>query len=148
MSAYPHEYEFIKSEGVEFRFLARPLKVVTEGGRVNGLECVRAESASAVAANGATAKTIPVDVEGSEFVLPADLIIKAIGQNRPGLVSRLGLVTELGFIAVNGDMETNLSGVYAGGDCVRARGSASTVMAVQDGKLAASAIHRRLSTHG
>ena len=36
------------------------------------------------------------------------------------------------------------SGVYAGGDCTRAKGSASTVMAVQDGKLAAEAIHAQL----
>jgi glutamate synthase (NADPH/NADH) small chain len=56
----------------------------------------------------------------------------------------LGLQTERGYIKVNDDFETSLPGVYAGGDCIRARGSASTVMAVEDGKLAAFAIHRKL----
>ena len=46
------------------------------------------------------------------------------------------------------EFETSLPGIYAGGDCIRARGAASTVMAVQDGKLAAPAIHERLVAHG
>ncbi len=37
-----------------------------------------------------------------------------------------------------------MPGVFAGGDCMRAKNAASTVMAVQDGKLAAAAIHRRV----
>jgi glutamate synthase (NADPH/NADH) small chain len=57
----------------------------------------------------------------------------------------IGLETEKGYIRVNDDFETSLPGVYAGGDCIRAKGSASTVMAVQDGKMAAFAIHRKLT---
>jgi glutamate synthase (NADPH/NADH) small chain len=83
-------------------------------------------------------------VPGSEFVLPCDQVVKAIGQEKPWLAQALGLETEKGFIKVNQAYETSLPGVYAGGDCIRARGSASTVMAVQDGKLAAFAIHRSL----
>jgi glutamate synthase (NADPH/NADH) small chain len=60
----------------------------------------------------------------------------------------LKLKTEKGFIQVGDHFETSLPGVYAGGDCVRARGAASTVMAVQDGKLAAQSIHERLVAHG
>ena len=44
-------------------------------------------------------------------------------------------------------LQTSAPRVYAGGDCIRVKGAASTVMAVQDGKLAATAIHERL-THG
>jgi glutamate synthase (NADPH/NADH) small chain len=69
--------------------------------------------------------------------------VKAIGQVKPAL----GLATDNGFIKVSEDFETSIPGVFAGGDCVRAKGAASTVMAVQDGKLAAAAIHRRLM-HG
>jgi len=58
------------------------------------------------------------------------------------------LQTEKGFIQVNADFETSVAGVYAGGDCIRARGAASTVMAVQDGKLAARAIQERLVGRG
>jgi glutamate synthase (NADPH/NADH) small chain len=56
----------------------------------------------------------------------------------------LGLETRKGFIAVDNDFATNRANVYAIGDCIRARGAASTVMAVQDGKLVAAAIHRKL----
>ena len=78
-------------------------------------------------------------------MIPADQIIKATGQQRPPLASLLGLEIEHGFIKVDTDYETSLPGVFAGGDCIRSRGAASTVMAVQDGKLAARAIHRKLT---
>jgi len=83
-------------------------------------------------------------VPGSEFVLEADQIVKAVGQNRPSLAALLGLQTKKGFIAVDASFKTSIDGVYAIGDCIRSRGAASTVMAVQDGKLAAGAIHRQL----
>jgi len=86
----------------------------------------------------------PVVVPGSEFVLEADQIVKAVGQNRPSLAALLGLQTKKGFIAVDASFKTSIDGVYAIGDCIRSRGAASTVMAVQDGKLAAGAIHRQL----
>jgi len=60
----------------------------------------------------------------------------------------LKLRTAKGFIETSDQFETSLTGVYAGGDCIRARGAASTVMAVQDGKLAARSIHERLVAHG
>jgi glutamate synthase (NADPH/NADH) small chain len=60
----------------------------------------------------------------------------------------LRLQTNKGFIQVNSEFETSLPGIYAGGDCIRVRGAASTVMAVQDGKLAARAIHERLVGRG
>jgi glutamate synthase (NADPH/NADH) small chain len=140
MTAYPHEYDFIKLEGCEFRFLTRPVRVVSQNGRVTGLECVRAE----LGAPDSSGRPAPVDVARSEFVIAADLIIKAIGQNKPALAAKLGLETERGFIQVDADLETSVPGVFAGGDCIRAKGAASTVMAVQDGKLAAQAIHKRL----
>ena len=74
--------------------------------------------------------------------------MKATGQERPSLVSLLNLKTEKGFIQVDANFETSLPGVYGGGDCIRTRGAASTVMAVQDGKLAARAIHERLVARG
>jgi dihydropyrimidine dehydrogenase (NAD+) subunit PreT len=140
MTAYPHEYEFIKLEGVEFRFLTKPVSIVTASGAVQGLRCIRVE----LGPPDASGRPAPFEVPGSEWVLAADQVIKAIGQNKPDLASRLGLATDGGYIRVNSDLETSVSGVYAGGDCVRAKGSASTVMAVQDGKLAAKAIHSKL----
>jgi glutamate synthase (NADPH/NADH) small chain len=127
MTAYDHEYDFVKREGVAFEFLAQPLRVLTKDGAVSGLECARVVA-------------FPQLLPGSEFVLPADQIIKAIGQQRPGIAALLNLKTTAGLIEVNDAFETSVPGIYAGGDCIRIKGAASTVMAVQDGKLAAHAI--------
>ncbi len=142
MTAYEHEYEFIKKEGVEFRFLTQPIEILSEGGKVTGLKCIRME----LGAPDASGRPSPQPVAGSEFVLEADQVVKAIGQEKPNVATLLGLQTDRGYIKVNDDFETSQPKVYAGGDCVRAKGSASTVMAVQDGKLAAFAIHRELAT--
>jgi dihydropyrimidine dehydrogenase (NAD+) subunit PreT len=144
MTAYAHEYEFIKQEGVSFSFLTQPVRVVVENGAVRGLECVRM-SLGSVDASG---RPSPKAVAGSEFLIPTDQIVKAIGQEKPVLAALLQLKTEKGFIQVDLHFETSLPGVYSGGDCIRARGAASTVMAVQDGKLAARAMHERLMAHG
>ena len=141
MTAYPHEYEFIKKEGVEFRFLTQPVRVITEEAVVSALECVRMQLAEL----DNSGRPAPKPIIGSEFQMPADLVIKAIGQEKPSIASLLGLETERGFIRVTEDFETSLPGVFAGGDCIRVSGAASTVMAVEDGKLAARAIHRRLA---
>lgn len=140
MTAYAHEYDFVKQEGVEFEFLTQPIAVKTGDGGITGLECVRI----GLGAPDASGRPAPVPIAGSNFVVPADQIIKAIGQLKPAIAALLGLTTERGLILVNGSFETNVPGVYAGGDCVRVKGSASTVMAAQDGKLAAAAIHAKL----
>jgi glutamate synthase (NADPH/NADH) small chain len=144
MTAYPHEYEFIKREGVNFLFLTQPVRVHAEDRVVRSLECVR----MSLGTPDASGRPSPQRIAGSEFLLPADQIVKAIGQQKPSVASLLKLETEKGFIRVSREFETSLAGVYAGGDCIRARGSASTVMAVQDGKLAAHAIHERLVARG
>lgn len=141
MSCYEHEYDFARKEGIEFRFLAQPSRVVLEGGISIGLECLRVE----LGKPDASGRPAPMIVKGSEFVLTADQIVKAIGQNKPSLAAHLGLETKKGFIAVDANFQTSLAGVYAIGDCIRASGAASTVMAVQDGKLAAAAIHQQFA---
>jgi len=144
MTAYAHEYDFIKREGVSFCFLTQPVRVHAENGMVNSLECLRMSLGPA----DVSGRPSPQPVAGSEFFLPADQVVKAIGQQKPSLASRLKLKTEKGFIQVNSNFETSLPGIYAGGDCIRARGAASTVRAVQDGKLAGHSIHERLVEHG
>lgn len=133
MTAYPHEYEFAKSEGIEFRFLTQPVRVLKD----EGLECVRMQ----LGAEDRSGRPAPEAVPHSEFMVRADQVVKAIGQKKPSLAALLGLRVNGGFIAVDEQFETSVAGVYAIGDCVRVAGAASTVMAVQDGKLAAEAIH-------
>jgi len=144
MTAYPHEYDFVKREGVAFWFLAQPVKVHHDNGSVKALECVR----MALGEPDASGRPAPQPLPDSNMLLPADQIVKAIGQHKPSIAQLLNLRTEKGFIEVNDRFETSSPGVFAGGDCIRARGSASTVMAVQDGKLAARSIHQRLVNHG
>jgi dihydropyrimidine dehydrogenase (NAD+) subunit PreT len=139
MTAYPHEYDFVRKEGVEFRFLTQPIGVRVERGDVTALECVRMELRDP----DHSGRFAPRPTPGSEFLIDADQVVKSIGQEKSPLAKALGLDTERGYIKVNGDYETNLAGVYAGGDCIRTKGAASTVMAVQDGKLAARAITKR-----
>jgi len=140
MTCYEHEYLFAREEGIEFRFLSQPSRVLLEREQPIGLECLRVE----LGAPDRSGRPAPTAVAGSEFVLESDQIIKAVGQQKPPLASFLGLRTAKGFIAVDSEFETSLTGVYAIGDCIRSRGAASTVMAVQDGKLAAAAIGRKL----
>jgi dihydropyrimidine dehydrogenase (NAD+) subunit PreT len=144
MTAYAHEYDFIKREGVRFSFLTQPVRVHEENGSVQALECLRVSLGAA----DASGRPSPHPVNGSEFLIPADQIVKATGQEKPHLAALLNLKTEKGFIQVSSTFETSLPGVYAGGDCIRDRGAASTVMAVQDGKLAARSIHERLVGNG
>ncbi len=136
MTAYAHEYEFIRKEGVRFEFLAQPVAV-----REGGLECVRIE----LGEPDASGRPAPHAVEGSNFMVAADLIVKAIGQEKTPVAALFGLETDRGFIRVDPQLRTSHPKIYAGGDCIRARGSASTVMAAQDGKIAAAHIHRHLT---
>lgn len=138
MTAYDHEYAFVKNEGVTFEFLTQPVAVKT-----GFLECVRAELTHA----DSSGRPAPRPIPGSNFEIPADLVVKAIGQEKTPMAALFGLETERGFIKVDSCLRTSVPRIYAGGDCVRAKGSASTVMAAQDGKIAAAAIHAELS-HG
>jgi glutamate synthase (NADPH/NADH) small chain len=143
MTAYDHEYEFVKIEGVEFEFLTQPVAVRAENGGIAGLECIRMGLGPA----DSSGRAAPIPIPGSAFVIQADMIVKAIGQQKPSIASLLGLDTDRGFIKVNGSLETNIPRIYAGGDCIRGKGAASTVMAAQDGKVAAAAIHQGLESH-
>jgi dihydropyrimidine dehydrogenase (NAD+) subunit PreT len=127
MSAYQHEYEFVRKEGVGFLFLTQPVAIESEDGQVTGIRAVKTGPGA-----------------GLEFFIETDQVVKAIGQEKPSLAERLGLAVERGYIQVDTHFETSIPGVFAGGDCVRAKNVASTVMAVQDGKLAAAAIHERV----
>ncbi|KAA6463079.1 NAD(P)-dependent oxidoreductase [Acidobacteria bacterium AB60] len=140
MTCYRHEYEFALREGIEFRFLSQPSRVLVHQGQPAGLECLRVE----LGPRDQSGRPAPVVIAGSQFTLEADQIIKAVGQQKPSIASLFGVRTVNGFIAVDGNFETSIPGVYAIGDCIRSKGAASTVMAVQDGKLAAATIRRRL----
>src|SRR5262245_21745904 len=75
MPAFTYEYELAKADGVRFEWFVQPARVVAEGGRACGVEFVRTEPADR------TSRQSPVrPVAGSEFVIRADMIVKALGQ--------------------------------------------------------------------
>jgi dihydropyrimidine dehydrogenase (NAD+) subunit PreT len=138
MTAYGFEYEFAKQEGIEYRFLTAPVAIHGDNGSVKSLECVQMQ----LGAPDASGRPRPEVVEGSNHHLPVDMVIKAIGQNKQlELAQALGLEVKNGYIVTNEHNHTSNPKVLAGGDCVRLKGDASTVMAVQDGKIAAKSIH-------
>ncbi|MGE0262902.1 MAG: NAD(P)-dependent oxidoreductase [Candidatus Obscuribacterales bacterium] len=145
MPAYHFEYEFALKEGVSFMFLTQPIEVLGENGRVTALKCQRMD----LGEPDASGRRSPVVVPDSDFEIPCDMVIKAIGQEKPkemiDALAKFGVGTEKGYIAVeDGTNRTAHEKIFAGGDCVRSKGEASTVMAVEDGKIAARAISLQL----
>jgi len=144
MPAYHFEYEFALKEGVSFMFLTQPIEVLGKNGKVEGLKCVRMD----LGKPDASGRRSPVHVPFSDFVVPCDMLIKAIGQEKPtGVIAMLepfGIEQVKGYIKVDEQNRTTHPKIFAGGDCIRSQGEASTVMAVQDGKIAARAMGEQL----
>ncbi len=143
MPARNEEIHHAKEEGVDFRLLRNPVKVLgDENGRVVGLECVEME----LGEPDASGRRRPVAKEGSNFVLDVDAVIIAIG-NAPNPLIRSttpGLeANKKGCIVVNEEtMQTTKEAVYAGGDAVT--GAATVIKAMGAGRQAAESIDEYL----
>jgi heterodisulfide reductase subunit A-like polyferredoxin len=145
MPADPREVEDAEREGVQLQFLASPRSFRgTLEDRVTGLECLRMK----LGRPDTSGRPAPEPVAGSEFTIPCDAVIVTIGQtpDLDALGDRLGLESTKGgtFAADPMTLETNLPGVFAGGDCVS--GPDVVVTAMLAGKKAAISIDRWL--HG
>ncbi len=146
MPAYHFEYLFALGEGVSFMFLTQPVEVIGKDGKVEGLKCIRMD----LGEPDQSGRRIPVPAKNSEFVIPCDQLIMAIGQKKQTEVMKkladFGVkATDNGYIAVDHTTKrTDNPKIFAGGDCIRNKGEASTVAAVQDGKVAAAAIYKQL----
>lgn len=146
MTAYDFEYSFAKEDGVEFRWLTAPKRIIgDESGKVTYLECVR----MTLSEPGKDGRPVPVPIEGSEFLMEVDAVIKAIGQSRlVGLIESFGLEHNRGVVTIDpSTYRTSNPKVYAAGDVVfgHGQGEAMVVSAAQQGKLAAHEIHRQLN---
>ncbi len=142
MTAYDFEYEFAKQEGVEFRWLTLPKRIVgDDSGKVTHLECVQMTLTGETGKDG---RLVPTPVTGSEFLIPVDAVVLAIGQERQvGLIEHFGLHHTWGVVDVDDHTyRTSNPKVYAAGDIIfgSGRGEAMVVSAAQQGKLAAHAI--------
>lgn len=132
-----------EEEGVIFEWLAAPKAVRGDADRANGIRVARMELGSP----DSSGRRAPVGIDGAEFDLDADMIIKALGfepEDQQALFGAPDLkVTARGTLRVDPEtLETSIAGVYAAGDIVR--GASLVVWAVVDGRKAAAAIATRL----
>nr|AXS01399.1 glutamate synthase [uncultured bacterium] len=139
LPARAEEIEHALEEGVELMELTLPTAIPGDGdGRVQGLSCRRC----ALGEPGPDGRRRPVEVPGSDFELPCDQVIVAIGNGPNPLLARsfpeLAL-DKRGHIAADPEGRTNVPGVFAGGDIVT--GADTVIGAMGAGKRAAAAIH-------
>jgi len=145
MSGYGHEWKAAKVEGAKVRWRCQPLAYLSS--RPSGPEGPGPAGAGAGAVAGLRCAQVGGDrraIAGSEFELPAQLVLLAIGQARLGALATAlpGVQVEDGRIVVDAEGATGRAKVYAAGDC--ANGGKEVVNATAEGKRAALAIDRVL----
>jgi len=140
MTANTWEIEEAEEEGVEFHYLTAPTKVLTRGGKVVGLECVK----MVLGKPDQSGRRSPVPIPGSEYKIEIDTLIPAVSQSpSTSFVEQTkGLrLTKWGTVEVDSvTLGTSVDGVFACGDVMR--GSASVIEAIADGHEAAISIDR------
>lgn len=153
LPARKEEIEHAIEEGVEFKLLTNPVRILgyknkddkrdPKNGSVIGIECIKMELGEV----DTSGRRSPVPIANSEFVIPVDAVIMAIGTSPNPLISSTteGLeVNRRGGIIVESETGlTSREGVYAGGDAVT--GAATVILAMGAGKTAAKAIDKYLS---
>jgi len=142
MPADKVEVHDAEEEGVEYHFLCNPTRLMIEEGRVVGVECNRQE----LGEPDASGRRSPVAVKGSEFVIPCDLVIPAIGQQvETACVQGEGSPTTTKYGTIQADPDTlvtNVEGLFAGGDCVS--GPATLIEAMAAGLRVSNSIDQYL----
>ncbi|OGP96906.1 MAG: hypothetical protein A2157_02540 [Deltaproteobacteria bacterium RBG_16_47_11] len=136
MPAIKTEIDEAEREGVQFHFLAAPVKVITNNGRFTGIQCFHME----LGEPDESGRRAPIPLKGSDFEINADQLIIAIGQR----TDQKAFVEELrysnsGTLSVDPiTLKTNMEGVFAGGDVVL--GASDVISAMGAGQEAATSI--------
>mgnify|MGYP002747529967 CR=1 FL=1 len=139
LPARKEEVEHAEEEGIIFKTLCNPVAIhPDEDGFVHSMTCIEME----LGEPDASGRRRPVPIKGSEFELPVDMVIMAIG-TRPNPMSYDDTPnldrTKKGTVAASDDTcATSVPGVYAGGDA--ATGAATVILAMGAGKKAAAAM--------
>lgn len=147
LPARREEVEHAMEEGVEFRLLTNPTKILgyrnpddrrdPKNGFVTGMECIKME----LGEPDASGRRSPTQIEGSQEILPVDEVIMAIGTSPNPLITSATAELETnrrGCIVADSKGQTSMEGVFAGGDAVT--GAATVILAMGAGKTAAEAI--------
>ncbi len=144
LPARREEVEHAMEEGIQFKFLTNPLLISGDDqGWVSGMRCQQME----LGEPDASGRRSPVAMEGSEFDLPVDCVIMALGTSPNPLIKATTQGLEIqrwgGLIVEEETGKTSREGIYAGGDAVT--GAATVILAMGAGKTAAAAIDEYLS---
>ena len=152
LPARKEEVEHAIEEGVEFNLLRNPVEILgyqnpddrrdPKNGTVKAIRCIRME----LGEPDERGRRRPVEIPGSEFEIPVDTVVMALGTSPNPLIKSTteGLeVNKRGGIIVNEEGLTSRKGVYAGGDAVT--GAATVISAMGAGKVGAKAIDEYLS---
>ncbi len=143
MPARREEVAHAEEEGVNFRFLENPVKILgDENGRVCGVQVLSYE----LGEPDESGRRSPVAVPGSEHNIECDAMIVALGNGSNPLMEKTtpGLkVDDRGHILVDETGMTSIEGVWAGGDIVL--GAATVILAMGEGRRAAAGINAYLS---
>ena len=141
MPAARSEIDEAEKEGMKIHILAAPVKVLTKNGQARGLQCIQMK----LGKPDESGRRRPMPITGSEFEMGVDNVIIAIGQavDKSRLPAGLDYTTEGTVAADSATLETNIGGVFAGGDIVT--GPATVTEAIGAGKRAAISIDRYLS---
>ncbi len=138
LPARREEVHHAKEEGIEFRMLTNPTRVLgSDNGWVTGLNCVEME----LGEPDESGRRSPVEKPGSDFTIECDVVIMALGTSPNPLLKQTtkGLETNRrGCIVASEEGATSREGVYAGGDAVT--GAATVILAMGAGRKAAKAI--------
>ena len=136
MPAEKDEIKDAKDEGVNFKFLVAPLNVVTENGKVKGINLQKME----LGEPDASGRRSPVRVDGETEILYCDTIISAIGQQVVSEDIKELELTKKGTISADEcSFKTSVDGVFAAGDVIN-KGPDIAVRAIAGGKNAARSI--------
>ena len=143
MPARIEEVHHAKEEGVQFRILQNPKRIIgDENSHVVAIECLKYQ----LGEPDESGRRRPIPIDGSEFTIDVDTVIIAIGNGANPLIRQTtpGLeFNKWGNIIVNENCKTSLEGVYAGGDIVL--GSATVILAMGQGRIAAAAMNEYLA---
>ncbi len=140
LPARAEEVHHAEEEGIQFDLLQNPVRIITdEDENVTGVEIIRME----LGEPDASGRRRPVEKQGSEYVMEADMVVMALGTSPNPLISSTTEGLEINkwkcIVAEEETGKTSREGVYAGGDAVT--GAATVILAMQAGKNAAKGIH-------
>lgn len=144
MPVDPRELEQVEEEGIEVHFLTQPTRVLSRDGiRVSGVQCIR----NRLGEPEKDGRRRPIPIEGTEFDIDIDLLIPAVSQSPDisFLPEEIGLeISKWDRLSVNPEtFETNVHGIFAGGDFIT--GPRDVIRVIADGRKTALSIHTYLS---